>query len=149
MEIKEMPERKTIVVKTTTSVRELPAVLGGIYGELMGYLQKSELSMTGPPFVLYRNADMEALQIEAGFPVDRAVTGEGRIEGGAIPGGRVLSAIHTGSYATLEKTYTPVMTHIEKNGLKVTPWMYELYLNSPDEVPEEQLQTEICFPLES
>ena len=115
----------------------------------MGYLQRQGLEMSGYPFVLYHNSDMEALDAEAGFSVDRVVPGEGRVQPGTIPGGKVLSAIHTGPYTTLEKTYSPVMAHIEKKGLKVTDWMYELYLNSPEDTPENQLQTEICFPLES
>jgi effector-binding domain-containing protein len=149
MEIKEMQEQKTAVVRTTTSLKELPGTIGSIYGELMGYLQRHGLTMTGYPFVLYHNADMDALEIEAGFPVGRTVSAEGRVQPGTIPGGKVLSAIHIGPYSTLEKSYIPVMERIKKENLQVTEWMYELYLNSPEEVPEEQLQTEICFPLKA
>ncbi len=149
MEIKETQEQQTIVVRTTTSLEGIPATLGSIYGELMEYLQRNGLTITGYPFVLYHNADMAALDIEAGFPVGTVVSGEGRVQPGSIPGGKVLSAIHIGPYSTLEKTYTPVMEHIKKEGLQVTEWMYEVYLNSPEEVSEDQLETEICFPLKA
>lgn len=149
MEIKETKEQKTVAIRTTTSITELPEAIGAAYGELLGFLQQRGLAMNGYPFVLYHNSDMEALDVEAGFPVDRVVSGEGHVQPGVIPGGKVLSAIHTGPYTTLEKTYTPVMEHIKKKDLKVTEWMYERYLNSPEDTPEDQLQTEICFPLES
>lgn len=149
MEIKETQDQKTVMVRTTTSLEDISTTLGSIYGELMGYLQRNGLTMTGHPFVLYHNADMAALDIEAGVPVGAVVSGEGRIQPGTIPGGRVLSAIHTGPYSSLGETYTPVMEHIQKEGLEATEWMYELYLNSPGEVPEDQLQTEICFPLKA
>ncbi|TVR67749.1 MAG: AraC family transcriptional regulator [Spirochaetaceae bacterium] len=149
MEIKETREQKTVTIRTTTSIAELPATIGAVYGELMEFLRQHGLAMSGYPFVLYHNSDMDALDVEAGFPVDRVVSGAGRVKPGVIPGGPVLSAIHTGPYTTLEKTYIPVMEHIKKEDLKVTEWMYELYLNSPEDTPEDQLKTEICFPLES
>ncbi|SIQ71345.1 effector-binding domain-containing protein [Alkalispirochaeta americana] len=147
MEIKERQEEKTVSIRTTVSLHNLPDTLTEVYGELMEYLQRQKETMTGYPFVMYHNHDMEALDIEAGFPVEKVLPDEGRVRASRIPGGKVLSAVHTGPYTTLEKSYTPLMTHIEETGLKVTPWMYELYLNCPDETPPEKLQTEICFPL--
>lgn len=147
MEIKERQEEITVSIRTTVSLQKLPDTLTEIYGELMEYLQRREAAMQGPPFVLYHNQDMEALDVEAGFPVGQVLPDEGRVRAGRLPGGRVLSAVHTGPYTTLEKTYQPLMAHIEEKGLAVTPWMYELYLNCPDETPQEELQTEICFPL--
>ncbi len=147
MEVKETTEQKTAMVRTTASLAELPGVIGVAYGEIMGVMQRQGFQMSGYPFVLYHNEDMEALDVEIGFPVDRVVTGEGRVGPGTIPGGTVLSEVHTGPYRTLEKTYIPMMDHIKKEGLNVTDWMYELYLNSPEDTPEDDLRTEICFPL--
>lgn len=113
----------------------------------MTYLEESGTRISGAPFVLYHNEDMQALDVEIGFPVEREVTGEDRVKPSMLPGGRVLSTIHIGPYSELEKTYAPLMKHIEEQGLKVTGWMYELYLNSPEDTPEENLDTEICFPL--
>ena len=59
------------------------------------------------------------------------------------------SEIHVGPYSELERTYTPLMKHIEDQKLSVTEWMYEVYLNSPEETPEAELQTEVCFPPKS
>ena len=147
MQIKDMPEQKTAAVRLTVSIDELPASVGAAYGKIMAHLANTDARIVGPPFVLYHNADMHALDVEIGFPVDRNVPGEGRVESSLLPGGRVLSAIHVGPYAKLEQTYAPLMKHIEDEGLQVTEWMYELYLNSPETTPQEQLQTEICFPL--
>ncbi len=147
MEIKTKNETKTAVVRATVPLRELPGVIGEAYGEIMAYFFRTGLSPTGFPFVLYGNDDMDALRVEMGFPVDREVKPEGRVEAGTIPGGEVLSEIHVGPYTELERTYTPVMKYIQEQGLAVTEWMYEIYLNSPEDTPETELRTEICFPL--
>ena len=147
MKITTKNETKTAVVRTTAPVRELPSVVGEAYGEIMEYLARRGISATGAPFVLYRNEDMKALQVEIGFPVDRDIEPEGRVEPGMISGGEVLSEIHVGPYSELERTYTPLMKHIEDQKLSVTEWMYEVYLNAPGETPEAELQTEVCFPL--
>ena len=147
MQIKEMPERKTEAVRRTVSVDALPATVGKAYHEVMTYVEGEDATVVGPPFVIYHNDDMQALDVEIGFPVDRDVGGEERVRPGLLPGGRVLSHVHVGPYSTLEEAYTPLMKHIEEQGLKVTGWMYELYLNSPDDTPDADLRTEICFPL--
>ncbi len=147
MQIKTKNETKTAVVRATAPLRELPGVIGDAYGEIMACFSRTGLSPTGFPFVLYRNEDMTALQVEMGFPVDREVQPEGRVEAGTIPGGDVLTEVHVGPYTELERTYTPVMKYIEDQGLTVTEWMYEVYLNSPEDTPETELRTEICFPL--
>ncbi len=148
MEIKEMPERRTAVVRVTVPVDQLPATVGAAFGEVMAYLGGTEASVAGPPFVLYHNEDMHALDVEMGFPVDREVPGQGRVRPSRIPGGRVLSAVHVGPYAELERSYAPLMQHMAEEGLKGTGWMYELYLNSPEDTPADALRTEICFPLD-
>ena len=149
MEIKDVVEQKTAAVRLTTSIADLPNTIGKVYHEIMAHLHRQGGQVTGPPFVLYHNMDMQALDVELDFPVDRVIDAEGRIRAGTLPGGKILSEVHTGPYSTLEKTYTAVMSHIEEQGLHVTDWMYESYLNSPENTPEAQLKTEVCFPLAS
>ncbi len=150
MEVRTVSEQNTLYVRTTTPVAELPQIMGTIYGEIAEFMQKEGVPFTGPPFALYHNMDMQALDVEIGFPVpaDSASRGNERVQAGKIPGGKVLAVLHTGPYSAMEETYTKAMAHIEKEGLKVMPWMYEAYLNDPGETPPEQLQTEIFFPLE-
>ena len=47
----------------------------------------------------------------------------------------------------MENTYNKVMAFIKEKEIKTTEWMYEVYLNSPENTPEEELKTEIYFPI--
>jgi len=56
-------------------------------------------------------------------------------------------AAHLGAYANLGETYAAIVKWIEDNGYRIINIPYEKYLNSPHEVPEEELVTEIYFPV--
>lgn len=64
-----------------------------------------------------------------------------------IPGGLCAMAVHLGAYAGLGETYGAIVKWIEDNGYRVVGEPYEKYLNNPHEVPEEELVTEIYFPV--
>ena len=148
MEIQDTPMQKTLSVRLTTGISDLPQIVGDVYGTVMAYMNQISVGPSGFPFVIYYNMDMEALDVEIGFPVSCDVPGNGTVTPGSIPAERILCTVHTGPYSTLEDTYRKAMTFIEEHGLKPKEWMYESYLNSPMETPEDQLQTAVCFPLE-
>jgi effector-binding domain-containing protein len=145
IEEKEAVEKVTLAVRTVTPVSGLPAAIGKAYGDIMAYAQKSGIGIAGPPFVLYYNMDMEALDVEMGFPVLEKATGEGSVKSGKLPGGKLVTALHKGPYSTLEKTCNKLTAYIQEKGIEVEPWMWENYLNSPEEVPEAELLTEVVF----
>ncbi|HLV30211.1 MAG TPA: GyrI-like domain-containing protein [Chitinispirillaceae bacterium] len=149
MQLKDTKETKTLSIRLTTSVSELPKIIGEAYEEIMAYMQHEGVQCSGYPYVLYHNMDMNNLDVDIGWPVQHDANGEGRIKPSTIPGGKVLFATHKGPYSTLENTYKEVMAYIEKNGIKTTEWMYEMYPNSPQDTPPEELITEIYFPVKS
>ncbi|NLG18555.1 MAG: GyrI-like domain-containing protein [Fibrobacter sp.] len=147
MEIKSVKDQNALVVRLTTPAWELPKVIGEVYGELMAYMGRKGIKDMGMPFVLYHNMDMNALDVEIGWQINEKDSGEGRIKGRVVPGGKVVYALHTGPYSTMENTYKKVMAFIGEKGIKTAEWMYEIYLNSPENTPEEELKTEIYFPI--
>ena len=147
MEIREEKSRKTLMVRMTTPAASLPAVMGEVYQELGSYMGRKGIDFAGAPYALYRNMDMEALDVEMGFPVSGGEGGEGRIQQGELPEGKIATAIHSGPYDKLEETYNSLMAFVTEKGETAEEWMYEFYLNSPQEVKPEDLKTEICFPL--
>ncbi len=147
MEIKEVKEQHTLMKRFTTPVGELSNVMGTVYGEIAAHMQQHGIPFAGPPFALYHNMDMEALDMEIRFPVLNAVEGSGEVKAGKIPGGKVATTIHAGPYSTMEETYTRLMGFVDEKKLTVTEWMYETYLNSPEEVPEAELRTEVFLPI--
>lgn len=147
MEIKTIEPTKSLAISVTIPAENLSQTIGALYGEIGAYMQRKGITMSGAPYVLYHNMDMQALQIEAGFPVAEEAEEEGRIRMSGIPGGKFVHCIHTGPYAELEKTYEKVMAFIKEKKLETKEWMFESYINSPENTPPEELKTELWFPL--
>ncbi|MBI9105888.1 MAG: GyrI-like domain-containing protein [Spirochaetales bacterium] len=147
MEIIRKEEVQTLTIRLFSPAIKLPEVLGGIYGEIAGLVTQKGLSFTGAPFVLYRNMDMENLDIEAGFPVAGTLEAAGRVKPSKLPSGEMATALHTGSYDSMEGTYNALTAFVKDKGRETEDFMYEEYLNSPDEVKKEELQTKIYFYL--
>jgi effector-binding domain-containing protein len=149
MELRNENPRPTICIRTTTAVSNLPEVLGEGYGEIMQYAGRRGIQVTGAPYTLYYNDDMENLQIELGLPVapGTEVEKEGRVEPGLLPGGRTAVTVHTGPYDTIDEAYERLTSEVTAEGLEPTGLCYELYIDDPGETPQEELRTELCFPL--
>lgn len=149
MEIKEVEKQNTLMVRLVTPMSKISQVMGEVYQEIAELMAKKEIPFAGAPYARYYNMDMEALDVEMGFPVQADVEGEKRIKSGLIPAGKIATTIHSGPYDKLEETYTKLMVFVKEKGLDVEEWMYEYYLNSPMEVKPEGLQTQICYVLKS
>ncbi|MDC7235260.1 MAG: GyrI-like domain-containing protein [Spirochaetales bacterium] len=147
MEIKDVKAQKTLMIRLTTPVSSISDVMGEVYTELGAYMGRKGIDFAGAPYAMYYNMDMEALDVEMGFPVAGDPPVEGRIQRGELPAGKIAAAVHTGPYDKLEETYTKLMAYVKEQGLESEEWMYEFYLNSPMEVAPADLKTEICFPL--
>jgi len=86
------------------------------------------------------------MAFRAGFVIRRKDEGvaDDTVKADVTPGGEVLHFTHRGSYATLRDDYDAMMAYMEAEGLAYAPPTWEIYLNGPDEVHEEQLLTE-CY----
>jgi effector-binding domain-containing protein len=146
-EIVSRPVQPTVCLHTVAPVSELPRVLGEAFSLLMAHLGKHGELPAGPPFVGYCNMDMQALEIEVGFPVSRTLPAEGRVEACEIPAGEYASTIHVGPYQTIERAYAALSEFIASRGREATGISYEFYLNDPAITPQDQLQTQILFGL--
>ncbi len=147
MEIIRKESVQTLSIRLFTSASKIPEVLGSIYGEIARLVERKGLPFTGMPFVIYYNMDMENLDLEAGFPVGGSLEAEGRVKPSKLPAGEMATALHTGPYDTLEATYNELTAFVKEQGRETEEFMYEEYLNSPEEVKPEELQTRIYFIL--
>ncbi|MDC7246666.1 MAG: GyrI-like domain-containing protein [Sphaerochaetaceae bacterium] len=146
MEIREVTQQNTLMVRLITSLSRISEVMKEVYTEIGTFMQHRGIEYTGAPYAMYYNMDMEALDLEIGFPVTAPVETEGRISNGTIPGGKIATTVHKGPYDTLEKTYMELLAFVRDKGVEVEEqWMYEYYLNDPAEVKPEELLTQICY----
>ena len=150
MEIKTVEAKKAAMVRSTVPLSELSQLMGKAFGTIGTMAQQGKLQIMGPPFALYHNMDMNALDVEVGFPVATDVENHDEVKTGIIPGGRVATAIHKGPYAQMERTYKELQAFVASKGEQADEsMMYEYYLNDPAKVSEEDLLTEIYFILKN
>lgn len=141
-------EQSTLVVRATTSVQNLPGLIGKSYGEITAYLGELGEFPADIPFVAYHNMDTQNLDVEIGFPVSSKLPGRGDIVQGSIPEGLNVFSIFMGPYAQMESVYSEMAEWIIKNGFIPTGVVYEHYYNGP-EFPESQHLTKIVMPLKN
>jgi len=146
-ELLDRPAQAALVSRAVTPVSELPAVLGRAYGAIAQYMAESGVDPAGPPFVAYYNVDMQALDIEAGFPVARRVPGRGEIEASEIPGGRSAACMHVGPYDEVGPAYQALSRWIAEHAFTPTGVAYEYFLDDPAEVRPAELRTQVVMPL--
>lgn len=148
IEVKALPKQTTLTIRTNTSVKSLPQVIGKIYEEIIEYLTELGEEPTGMPFVIYYNLDMTNLDVEIGFPVTKEYPDKDEIKTSKIPAEKVVSCVHKGPYKKMKPTYKAMHQWIKKEGYKTTGVAIEFYYNSPNEVSTKDLLTEIQLPIQ-
>jgi effector-binding domain-containing protein len=148
-EIKEVAQHASLAIRTRTSLQSLAETIGKSYGIIGKYISEVKAQCTGAPFVIYYNMDMNDLDVEMGFPVDKKYAGNENIKSSEVPGGKVLALTHIGPYNELERTYKEAMAYISENKIETTGIVCESYPNDPEVTPPAELQTDIMFYLKS
>jgi effector-binding domain-containing protein len=141
------PAQPVLSIRARTSVQDLPQALGKAYGAIMQYLGELGVPPAGAPFVAYFNMDMQDLDIEIGIPVMQPLSGRGEVQASAIPAGKSATILHTGPYPEVEAAYKALSAWVTENRYTTTGVSYEFYLNDPEQTPQQELQTQILFPL--
>jgi effector-binding domain-containing protein len=126
----------------------MAAIIGQIYGRIMAYVGEMGAAPAGAPFVAYYNMDMDNLDIEVGFPVNRPLASLGDLIGGVLAAGDYATCLHIGPYDQLGPAYAALTAYVQEQGRIAAGVAYEYYYNAPGEVPPEQLQTLVAFPLQ-
>jgi len=141
------PYQPVLSIRTITAVEKLPQIIGPAYMQIAQYLGELGEQPAGIPFVGYYNLDMQALDVEIGFPVNRELPGRGEIQPSSIAECEAAVCIYTGLYEDMGPAYDELNRMALEKGLEPTGIAYEFYFNSPDEVPISELKTKILFPL--
>ena len=100
-----------------------------------------------PEKVMQADAEGNA-DVEVAIPIATPIEGSGDIKSYELPGGKMAKIIHKGPYQECTPTYEKLFEWIEKNGKKIIGPTREIYLNDPNEVPPEEILTEIYAPID-
>ena len=150
--IKEIPAQRALSRREKGVYQEaIPRMIG----ELCVHVYPADgrqpaAKVTGPIMFIchdeeYRETDAD---IEMAIPIVGPINLDGsRIEVQNLPGGRFVSVLYTGPYSGVGKAYERLFAYMGEHGLAPAGPSRELYLNDPAEVPEEELLTEVLFPV--
>jgi effector-binding domain-containing protein len=93
----------------------------------------------------YRDEDAD---VEVALPIAGRITlDDPSIEVKNLPGGTFVSIIHTGPYQGVGKAHERIYAYVVEHGYVPDGPSRELYYSDPHEVPEDQLMTEVQFPI--
>lgn len=147
-EEKDLLPRPTLVMSARTNLESMDDFFAGMLPVVQAFLDEREQTPTGPPFVRYLDMASDLMQIEGGLPIGAPTPGTGAVYGSELPGGRVVSVFHHGTYDAIGETHDALGVWLREHGLRPagTPW--EVYWVSPLETTTKaDWRTEIVVPV--
>ena len=123
--------------------------MGEAFQQVWAFMHAEAISPTGGALSVYYTYDPEKMDFRAGFAIGRddMAKASGKIEADVTPAGEVLHFVHKGSYATLRDSYGLMMSHIASIGREISAPTWEIYVNDPSQVSEDELLTEVYSAL--
>lgn len=155
--IKLVEAQQVVSYRTTTSYTDVFTSIPAGFGRVLEFLGKNDIDPVGAPLVIFHQApeaDSEgdismAVPVSGGFDdlADQLEASSNEVL--VIDGGAVASIVHRGSYQSMGDTYASVAAWIHEHGHTPTGPGREIYLNNPGDVAEEDLLTEIQWPIDA
>jgi effector-binding domain-containing protein len=129
------------------------------WNEVYDWMKNKDVKPSGPAIIRYLTTDMsKKLDIDVGFTIDKAVTGDDRITSDLLPAGRYVTLLYTGPYkgkgiykATVSlldwaSENKIVWNTTRKNGVEWWNGRTEFYFSDPEtEKDPKKFQTELAF----
>lgn len=150
--IKEIPSLRVISRRDRGTYGEtIPRLIGEVCGALAPRNGRAPtFSVVGPPMAIYH--DNEYRETDADVEVAIPVAGRVEVEDPAIevknlPATRVVSVVYTGPYGGVSSAHQAAFEAVQRRGLSWSGPARELYLNDPGSVGEDELLTEIQYPV--
>jgi effector-binding domain-containing protein len=138
----------TAVVRGTISAEEVADFFDRSFSVLGEAMAAQGVTATGPAFGLYRGIPDETMDLEVGFPTDRAIEPDGAAEAGERPGGRVARLLYAGSFDGLSEAWQRLGGWIAEQGLTPGETYWEVYVTEPSpEMDPAALRTELNWPV--
>lgn len=153
MEICKIKEKYLVGTRITCKFVELSKKMGKAFHDSLAYFKKEKITVE-KCISLYEKLDEknDSYTFVAGFLTDK-IEHYKKEEANdlvlvIIPARKYCKAIHTGPYDSLAQTYIKMEEFAKEKSIKLSPVegnVYESYLNSPEEVEEKDLLTEIVW----
>lgn len=145
IEIKTIPSYLAAFIHQKGSYEKIPETLG----KLVGWLITQNVQIQMPIYGIYYNSPLEVPELELDWEVGAVFVGEleaeGEIQIKLITEHQAVSTIFKGPYGEAASVYGDLIEYAQKEGYQIIGPVMESYLNSPDDVDESGLLTEVQF----
>lgn len=148
IQIIELIEQPTLVVRREVAPPQLGAALAGIFPRVFARIAAAGGALAGAPFMRYLDMNPGSFTIAAGIPVAGWLPGEGDIEPHTLPGGKAVTALHLGDYAAVGVVWEAVWGFAQRHGATTRWGGWDAYTNDPTEVAPEAVETRVYLPLQ-
>ena len=149
-------QRKTVPALRVISKREIGTyeeTTAKLHGEIVWQINhpgnQETVKVTGPVMGLFYDDEYKEkdADIEVAIPISGEISiNKVNIEVKTLPKCEVISAMHKGTLYDINKAYAQIMEYAEEHDLKLITPVRELYFTYLEELPEDELLTEIQFP---
>ncbi len=118
------------------------------YSKIMAAIAAAEAQAIAAPLFIVHRYDEGVMDAEFAMLVADSIPVDTTLNLGYIPGGKTISAVHTGPYESTGSTWMAMDEYLESNALELRFSPYEMYVNDPADVSgPEEYQTKIVYPI--
>lgn len=143
---RDLTEQPTAVVRANVPAEDLGSWIGVAHHLVARYLRCHGVKPAGPPFARVAVVD-SAAAVEAGFPVNLAIDGDGEVEPSTLPGGRAAVTTHRGHYEQLEAVVAMLEAWASSHGRAPAGPHWEIYETDPNIEPDpRRWRTQVVVP---
>jgi AraC family transcriptional regulator len=147
-EIKHMPELRVATVAHNGPYERI----SDAFVRLNDIVTATKLADTSGLIGIYhddpKSRPASELRADAGVIVSADAQLPKELKERRLRAGRYAQVIHVGAYEQLGGLWSRFRTEVFRTGHRVSPEpSYEIYRNTPGDVPKEKLQTELYIPL--
>ena len=148
---RELAPQQILAVGWCGPLAEISQAAGAAYGEIVGHLRRCGASPSGPALALLdveNGFREEAVSIEWCLPVDRPLSGAGRVSGRELPGGPAACTLNPGPFDSVGPAYAALWGWLEQHRRERTGPAREVYLVGPQQTPDpREFRTEVQITL--
>ena len=137
------------MVRDTVPVSDLPDFFGRAFGAVAAAAAGQDIELVGEPFAFFASAPTDVVEVAAGFRVSAAFEPSGDVAPMELPGGRAVTAVHVGTYDSMDETYKDIHRWMAAQRLTPAGHMWESYLSDPSTGPDPSTwRTRVIWPVD-
>jgi AraC family transcriptional regulator len=148
IERRELTAQPILYIRRRVSRTQLKDMFAECFGKLFMYGHQAGLAIAGWPLARYVATGPGLWTVDAAMPLASPAPSNGEMQAGALYGGSVAFAVHSGPYELLPETNAAIERWIEANGHQVADAPWESYVTDPAQHPDpKDWKTEVYWPL--